>query len=371
MVPKALKYKTKNYILMYEIKKDAKESYISILGFSDYLEHDQVIIPSTIKGLPVRKIARKAFSQTPIRGINFSEGLISIEAGAFSDCHNLREVVFPNSLEVINESAFDSCIFLENIKLNEGLKTIGPSAFIDTKIENLTIPDSVSRIEEFAFYRCGLKNVKCGAGLEFIGECAFCENENLEKVDFNEGLQKIAAEAFDSSGLKSAILPDSLKNLAFSAFNYCHSLTFLYLGANLENTTYLNSICSGCSSLETIIVSKDNNQFKSINNILYDTKANKLVKVPSNIKEMTIPRWVEAITPSCFVDVRLEKLYIRPKSLKNIDESCMRNAKTIYCVPNSAVHEKVKEYSEVNIVTIDSKLTTFLDALTPDEHSLS
>lgn len=370
-MPKAFKYKTKDYVLMYEIKEDAKGKYISILGFSDFFEHDQVVIPSEINGLPVRKIAKRAFSQTPIRGIKFSEGLTSIEVGAFSDCRNLREVVFPNSLETIKESAFDSCVFLENIKLNEGLKTIGPSAFIDTKIENLTIPDSVSRIEDFAFYRCELKNVKCGAGLEFIGECAFCENENLEKVDFNEGLQEIAAEAFDSSGLKSAILPDSLKNLAFSAFNYCHSLTFLYLGANLENTTYLNSICSGCSSLETIIVSKDNNQFKSINNILYDTKANKLVKIPSNIEEMTIPRWVKSITPSCFVDVHLEKLYIKPKSLKNIDESCMRNTKTIYCVPDSAVHEKIKEYSEVNIVTIDSKITTFLDAITSDEHSLS
>jgi len=65
--------------------------------------------------------------------VTIPDGVISIEAGAFSLCSNLSNVTIPNSVAKIDINAFYGCAALVNI----------------------TVPKSVTYIGECAFYNCG------------------------------------------------------------------------------------------------------------------------------------------------------------------------------------------------------------------------
>lgn len=81
-----------------------------------------------------------AFAPAELTEYIIPETIISIEAGAFAFCQNLKNITIPNSVSTIGVRAFNYCIGLTSI----------------------TIPDSVSSIGLGAFYGCtSLKDVYC------------------------------------------------------------------------------------------------------------------------------------------------------------------------------------------------------------------
>ena len=76
------------------------------------------------------------------------DDVITIGAGAFSDCSELMSVVFPEGLEEIGKNAFDKCN-LSSVELPESLKVIGKDAFAEnTELKEITIPEGVIRFFE-------------------------------------------------------------------------------------------------------------------------------------------------------------------------------------------------------------------------------
>lgn len=69
---------------------------------------------------------------------------------------NIERVICPNTVEIIGEKAFMHCINLEEVEIiktgNQHLKTIGLCAFSScTKLKKINLPNTLERIEEFAF----------------------------------------------------------------------------------------------------------------------------------------------------------------------------------------------------------------------------
>lgn len=82
--------------------------------------------------------------------------------GAFKNCNNLRSVVLPEQLEYIGKEEdwgsgngpFSNCVNLKNIIFN-GCKEIGNNTFYGcSAIQQINIPEGVTRIGENAFYGC-------------------------------------------------------------------------------------------------------------------------------------------------------------------------------------------------------------------------
>ena len=73
--------------------------------------------------------------------------------GVFSNCRNLRSVVFEQGSELteIGERAFSERKSLLNICLPDKLKEIGERAFLSTGLTDVQIPASVQNIGEYAF----------------------------------------------------------------------------------------------------------------------------------------------------------------------------------------------------------------------------
>ena len=87
-------------------------------------------------------------------------GTVTIGAGAFCYNQHLRVVILPAGVTGIEEDAFLSCWNLSSINFPKGLETIGRDAFVDTKLESVTLPQSLTLIGERAFRLCkSLKSV--------------------------------------------------------------------------------------------------------------------------------------------------------------------------------------------------------------------
>lgn len=73
---------------------------------------------------------------------------------AFAQCFNLKEIIFPSSLEVISEGAFNNCVRLTSLifKPDSKLRKIGFRAFSHCAcIKNIKFPPLLETIEEGAF----------------------------------------------------------------------------------------------------------------------------------------------------------------------------------------------------------------------------
>ena len=162
----------------------------------------------------VTVIDNNAFAWSGIEEVSFAPGLTSIGYGVFSGCNNLRlfkgthpgiiaegrglsisnelvavalagldQFVIPEGITSIAESLFSGNSTLITVKLPSTLKTIGSSAFMSSKIEEITIPDSVESIPHGLFYHCeNLKKCTLGSGIKNISNQVFEHCTQLSEI---------------------------------------------------------------------------------------------------------------------------------------------------------------------------------------------
>ena len=121
------------------------------------------------------QVASYAFYDSGLETVNFYGDLTTIGVGAFSYCPNLKEVTIPETVTVIDNDAFANCTGMTKAILNNG-GTIGSCAFYQCEnlselqlngpitaigsqafgwcasLESITIPASVTKISDFAFF---------------------------------------------------------------------------------------------------------------------------------------------------------------------------------------------------------------------------
>ena len=115
----------------------------------------------------------------------------------------------------------------------------------------LTIPSNVEEIGEGAFAKEGLKTIIIPGTVKRIADNAFAFNNTLEKVIIQDGLEEIGNSAFrNCSKLKEIILPDSVTIIGTVCFSANSSLENLKLPKNL--TVLNNNVLSECTNLKNI-----------------------------------------------------------------------------------------------------------------------
>ena len=78
-------------------------------------------------------------------------GIEKIAGGAFSHT-KIQSISLPNTVKEIDDHAFNTCPNLHSVILNDGLKRIGSNAFIDCeKLGGITLPSSLEEIGPSAF----------------------------------------------------------------------------------------------------------------------------------------------------------------------------------------------------------------------------
>ena len=183
--------------------------------------------------------------------------------GSFTRCNHLTNILFYDCKEIGN-CTFQQCCAIQQINIPEGVTRIGESAFYQCKsLKSIIIPNGVETIETDAFHGCGnlrkisfppsLKEIKGYAfqdcsldsislpGLTYIGYQAFADNSNLKELRVPSTLEKIEERAFSGCNLEKVyaytVLPISINQNTFSNF----SNTALYVPTQSVDNYYLNT----------------------------------------------------------------------------------------------------------------------------------
>ena len=103
---------------------------------------------------------------------------------------------------------------------------IGEKAFSNNLIiEHIQLPDSILRINDFAFFGCrNLRKVKFGLGIRKIGDNAFAECESLQDIQIRSEMDCIGANAFTLSSIEFVEI-NTIEDLREESFSLCSRLT--------------------------------------------------------------------------------------------------------------------------------------------------
>lgn len=214
---------------------------------------------------------------------------------------------------------------------------IGHRAFADSRIQSVTIPNSVTTIEAFAFSLCrSLTDVRFGGGETVIGDAAFIGCTGLTHVALPDGVTRIGDNAFNScSSLETVSVPDSVREIGADAFNLCGSLKEIYYSGTSEEwgkveigdgnfgdaVYYYGSYNDG-----SLIYTRSGDDYvvagpcpKADPDVVIPESCygHPIVEIASGafsncpITSVTIPRSVRTISPVAFVDCgKLEKIAV-------------------------------------------------------------
>lgn len=168
--------------------------------------------------------------------------------GSLSTPINVSSVFIPATVLSIGDSAFIYCDALTTVTFaeNSQLKSIERAAFwgseqVYPRFKEIQIPDSVETIGNGAFYDC----------------------RDLERITLPSALQKLSNSTFyDCTALSEVTFPASLKTIEKSAFSGCRNLSEVELPASLKAIE--SSVFDGCSSLETVFYDGSLEQWNQI-----------------------------------------------------------------------------------------------------------
>ena len=192
----------------------------------------------------VTSIGDYAFSGcSSLTSVTIPDSVTSIGKWAFSECKSLTSVTIPGSVTSIGNCAFASCTSLTGIWVAEGNSHYASDAsgvLFNKDMTTLvqcpgafaayTIPDSVTRIGERAFYYCtSLTSVTIPNSVRSIGKWAFRGCSSLTSVTIPNSVTSIDDGTFAScTSLTSVTIPNSVTYFGEWAFDDCTSLTDVY-----------------------------------------------------------------------------------------------------------------------------------------------
>ncbi len=235
---------------------DCKDNFLIENGYLyDYTGNSEnVVIPSGVKVISDGAF----FDNKTIKSVVIPEGVTEIGWNAFLACTNLTSVTFPDSVETIVTGAFDDTAWLDiqreknplvivndilldgktasgDVTIPYGIKTIGYYAFCpdgyyikESNITSVSLPESVERIEMFAFYGCDkLKTITIPDKVTVLPAGVFGNCRTIESVIIPYMVTDIERDAFlNCTSLKNIEIPEGMRKIGETAFEGCTNITF-------------------------------------------------------------------------------------------------------------------------------------------------
>lgn len=287
-------------------------------------------IPDTIDNYTVVAIGKFAFSMQA----DLQENLVS--------------VTIPDSVTTIDEDAFWACTSLVHVELPAHLKTLGHEAFGScTALTEITIPASSIEVNNSLtcspFKGCtNLKNIYFENGITKIPDQLFSNCPGITKIDIPDTVTEIGYQSFcNASNLVSVEIPDSVTVIQIQAFQDCKKLTDVKLPKNLK--TLHSEAFRNCKALTKInipanIVNSEG-AFSGCPRLRTVVFEEGITKIPdqlfsdcTGLREIVIPDTVTVIGFEAFAwATNLETITI-PESVTEIQEMAFEGCSSLTSV---------------------------------------
>ena len=348
-----------------------------------------VVIPATYNGETVTGIGDRAFRNKNMTTVIIPDSVTYIGERAFEYCYSLSAIEIPNSVVTIGNYAFRGCSNLSSIEIPDSVTTIGQQAFNNcSSLSSIEIPDSVTTIGHNAFGSCSnLASVKIGSGVTYLEGYMFAGAQKLEEFIISEdnptyhnagncvietetktlvwarkdsviptdgSVTYIRSWAFNAcAGLTTVVIPEGVIDMNNDAFVDCPDLVSVSIPASMTNIhsySFLN-----CPNLTSITVAEGNENYCSIDGVVYSKDVTQLVRFPAGKDSVTIPESVTYIHPDAFCSNcdLLTEIFI-PVNVENVSWDLFRE---LYNLVNVMVDENNPYFCSVDGVVYSKDMT--------------
>ena len=242
----------------------------------------------------VTELRESAFQNcTKLKSVKLSGNIERITYYVFNNCVSLTDITIPSNVTYVDTYAFVNCKSLSKFNVSKdnktfssvrgmlynkkgdtlllfplnkatsyslpkGTKIIGKSAFEDSKIQKITLPNTLKKIYGAAFLNCkdlysinipssvteinanilrGTKYYKTSKNWYkdqlYVSNCVVAAKKNIKAVSLKSSTRLIAKFAYDSNKVTTVKLPNGIKYINTSAFYYCDKLKKITLPKSL------------------------------------------------------------------------------------------------------------------------------------------
>ncbi len=297
---------------------------------------DETTLPSKIGDTEIRQIGRGAFSPS-VKRINIPSTVKKLDSYAFSGCGSLTTIVFEGEGQEIGSNAFFDCPMLTNIvfggappvlngvlpeffRLNVFVPAVEEYSSTDFAKYNLFSSDSIKDYWAYAndsatiFAYLGVADeitvpsTVDGVAIVLVAEYAL--NPNVKSLTVSSGIS-LADNAFSGQPYR---VPMGLKKLVFEGEGAVSIGKEAFYGLDIEEIVLPTGLTSieGDSfrhndGLKSISISAMNDSYCSIDGVLFDKTAEKIIRCPQgkNAVDYSLPQTVKTVGRYAFAQSKL------------------------------------------------------------------
>ena len=205
----------------------------------------KVYVPKTIQE------ATDAFANSNVEKIEFEDGTETIPYCICRYANHIESVQIPESVTKIDNGAFDRTNISE-LKLPSNLTYLGDQAIGYTHVKSIKIPKTIQEATD-AFANSNIEMVEFEDGIETIPYCICRYAYRLGSVRIPESVTKIENGAFDRTNISELKLPSNLTYLGDQAIAYTHvksikipktiqEATDAFVNSNIETVEFEDGI---------------------------------------------------------------------------------------------------------------------------------
>ena len=269
----------KGYKYAYTVN-DSNATITKFLGPDDSastVSYD-IEIPEMLGGFTVTGLGRRSFSTN-----DHYSPLYPLKS-------KIQSVTIPQSVTSIGDSAFAGCHNLNSLTINDAATSIESWAFAECPLNTtLSLGKNIKTIGDYAFYDCrDLTSVTIPQSVTSIGAHAFGSCISLTTLSLGENIKTIGDYAFnDCWVLSSVTIPQSVTSIGAHAFDNCRILDSLTINGAIESMG--KQAFESCISLKTLSLGEN---IKTIGNFAFRNCL--------SLTNVTIPEKVTIIGPGTF-----------------------------------------------------------------------
>lgn len=290
-----------NNITVNPIEEPLADEWVDVNGISfnkttgEIDSYDQIYYPVTELVIP-----------DTIDGV----AVTSIAAKAFQNRNKIVSITIPDTVTKIGEYAFYGCNALKSIKLPPLITEIPRSTFRNChNLSEIDIPSTVTYIGSYAFADCrSLPKAYIPKEMTKIEEATYYGCSSISEISLSEKITSIGSGAFAGCGLVDLIVPESVTTIEDAAFGDNRKLIHVQLPSTLKHIGV--QAFYQCYELTTVDIPKS---LISIGDMAFYSCR--------SLPTLTIPKNVIEIGDMVFVNCKKLKTLIVPDTLNNVGES--------------------------------------------------
>lgn len=303
-------------------------SQIKKIGGSAFKECKN--LPATVNLSQVEEIGNEAFYNcTDITSLTIGGG--TIDYYAFYGCSNIATITLNEGVTEVGSSNFRDLTNLTTVNIPSTMKKIGDYAFADCT--NLTIPsdlpNGLEEIGSYAFNNCKKLNVTIPATVTRINQGAFYCCEALTNVTIPAGITTMEGSTFSGcTGLTSITIPGNVTYIGYYDFEGCTNLTEVKFEKG-ENTLTIGGngyafFQTPCTTLyiNRNIKCNDNYVFQNAVNVTFGPDCteigDRVFEGSTNLKKVTMTDNIKSIGLNAFSSAKVEDEFTLSQKLETI-----------------------------------------------------